>query len=164
MLICMKRVPAQAVLPFGVKEKVVNRQIRQRMEGKKVTRGPGRPRFPKGKRKVEHRSRGVVAPNTPVHVTVKCTDGVPNLRARKNFNVVKKAFVKFCVQGEGFRMVHFAVMSNHMHFVVEADSGRLLGRGMQRMLQSISRRLNAMSVRDAGGKVSTLGGACRKKE
>ena len=38
------KVARQALLEFGRREKVVNRQIRQRVAGEKVTRGPGRPR------------------------------------------------------------------------------------------------------------------------
>src|SRR5262249_54568736 len=53
---------------------------------------------------------------------------------------------------------HFAVLSNHLHFVVEADSKAALSMGMQKIGHSISRRLNAVSVREHGGRVSTKGG------
>ena len=33
---------------------------------------------------------------TAVHVTLKTTRPVPNLRARRRFSVIKQAFVKFC--------------------------------------------------------------------
>ena len=38
------RVAKQALLPFGVRERVVNRQIAERMAGQKVRRDPGRPK------------------------------------------------------------------------------------------------------------------------
>ncbi|MCC6805996.1 MAG: hypothetical protein IT381_01120 [Deltaproteobacteria bacterium] len=78
---------------------------------------------------------------------------MPNLRSRKRYAAVRNAFVKFCAQeATGFRLVHFAVLSNHLHFVVEADSSRALSMGMQKLLHSISRRLNALSVREQGGR------------
>ena len=54
----MKRLPVQAVLPFGRKEKVINRQLRERMAGKKVRRGPGRPELKNGR--VSHQKRAVL--------------------------------------------------------------------------------------------------------
>jgi REP element-mobilizing transposase RayT len=159
----MKRVPLQAVLPFGRKESVLNRQIRERAAGKKVRRGPGRP--PKNNGRVSHQSRPNLAAKAALHVTLKTRTAVPNLRTRRRFNVIKHAFVRFCgadAKGgptiEGFRLVHFAVLSNHVHLVVEADSKRALSMGMQKLLHSISRRLNALSVREHGGKVSTKAG------
>jgi len=88
---------------------------------------------------------------------------VPNLRSRRRFSAIKKAFVRFCgVAGSGFRLVHFAVLSNHIHFVVEADSKRALSMGMQKLLHSISRRLNALNVFEHGGRVSTKQGSYKK--
>lgn len=143
-----KRVPVQAVLPFGRRERVVNRQIGQRMAGVRVGPGLGRPK--KKNRRVEHRARAEIASNTAVHVTVRVKGRVPNLRKRRRFNVIKTAFVRFAVL-DGFRLVHFAVLSNHMHFVVEADSRLQLAKGMQKLLHSISRRLNALCVMESGG-------------
>jgi REP element-mobilizing transposase RayT len=160
----MKRVPRQAVLPFGRKESVLNRQIRERALGKKVRRGPGRPPKNEGGR-VAHHSRPNLAGKAALHVTLKTRSGVPNLRTRRRFNIIKHAFVKFCGARasdgraiDGFRLVHFAVLSNHLHLVVEADSKRVLSMGMQKLLHSISRRLNALSVHERGGKVSTRAG------
>jgi len=160
----MHRSPRQAVLPFGRKERGLNRQIRERAEGGKVRRGPGRP--PKKNGRVSHQARPALAQKSALHVTLRVASGVPNLRTRKRFNVVKQAFVRFCggemsaTQGaKGFRLVHFAVLSNHVHFVVEADSKPALSMGMQKLLHSISRRLNALSVHETGGRVSPKGGS-----
>lgn len=155
----MKRAPVQTVLPFGRKERVLNRQIRQRSNGEKVTRGPGRPKKAKGR--VSHLTRPVFGEKSALHVTLRVNRNVPNLRARRRFNVIKQAFVKFAA-GRGFRLVHFAVLSNHVHFVVEADGRAALAMGMQKLLHSISRRLNALNVVERGGRVSTKGGAYAK--
>jgi REP element-mobilizing transposase RayT len=153
----MRRIPTQAPLPFGRKERVLNRQIRQRAAGERVTRGPGRPKK-KNNDRVSHAARPALAEKSAVHVTLRVQRHVPNLRARRRFNVIKQAFVKFA-GGRGFRLVHFAVLSNHVHFVVEADGKSALSMGMQKLLHSISRRLNALSVAEHGGHVSTKKGA-----
>ncbi len=145
----MKRIPAQGLLPLGRKERVMNRQWRERTSGKKVRRGPGRPKAKDAG--VSHRARPELRPQSALHVTLRTSARVPNLRARRRFNAIKRAFVR-CSAPEalGFRLVHFAVLSNHVHFVVEADSKRALSMGMQKLLHSISRRLNALSLREHG--------------
>lgn len=156
----MKRLPAQAVLPFGRKERALNRQIRERTEGRKVRRGPGRPKS--NSAGVSHQTRPSLRSKTALHVTVRASRRAPNLRARRRYSAIKKSFVKFCAPSRlGFRLVHFAVLSNHLHFVVEADSALALSLGMQKLLHSISRRLNALSVIEKGGNVSTKAGSYR---
>lgn len=154
----MKRIPTQALLEFGRKERVINRQIRERAEGKKVRPGLGRP-AKKNNDRVSHQRRPGLAEKTAVHVTLRVRRHVPSLRARRRFNVIKHAFVRFCRARPGFRLVHFAVLSNHLHFIVEADSKPALSMGLQKLLHSISRRLNALNVKEQGTELSTLGGA-----
>lgn len=154
----MKRPPIQAVLEFGRKERVINRQIRERAAGKKVRSGPGRPRK-KDNDRVSHQRRQPLGDRTAVHVTLRVRRHVPNLRARRRFNVIKHAFVRFCTARPGFRLVHFAVLSNHLHFIVEADSKPALSVGLQKLLHSISRRLNALNVKEQGAALSTKAGA-----
>jgi len=154
----MKRIPGQTLLPFGRSERVVNRQIRERAAGKKVRAGLGRP---KKDGSVSHQARAAIGVNTSVLVTLKATALVPTLRSRRRYAVIKQAFVKYCASVDGFRLVHFAVLSNHVHFVCEADSRRALSMGLQKLLHSISRRLNALNVKERGGRVSTLGGSYR---
>jgi len=147
----------QGTLPLGRKEKVLNRQWRQRTLGDKVVAGPGRPRSRKAG--VSHLMRPALREKSALHVTLKVSRAVPNLRTRRRYAVIRNAFVKFCAPAElGFRLVHFAVLSNHVHFVVEADSKRALSMGMQKLLHSISRRLNALSLRERGERQSTKGG------
>jgi REP element-mobilizing transposase RayT len=95
---------------------------------------------------------------TAVHVTLRVRSHVPSLRSRRRFAAVVAAFRKFGASVDGFRLVHFAVLSNHLHFVVEVDSKRALSLGMQKIGHSISRRLNALSVRASGGRISTKSG------
>ena len=130
------------------------RHIRERAEGKPVRRGLGRPRK-KNNDRVSHQRRDHLPGKSAVHVTLRLRRHVPSLRARRRFNVVKHAFVRFCRARPGFRLVHFAVLSNHLHFIVEADSKHALSMGMQLLLHSVSRRLNALFVREQGGRQKT---------
>jgi REP element-mobilizing transposase RayT len=137
-------------LGFTRKERVVQRQLRQRLAGEKVTPGPGRPRHKK-KDAITHDARPSLGEDTALHVTLKLRAGVPNLRTGKPFAAVRKAFRKWCnVRGAGFRLIHFSVQSNHVHMLVEADSKVALSKGMQRVAHSISRRVNALSDRWIG--------------
>ena len=43
-----------------------------------------------------------------------------------------------------FRVVHFSVLANHVHLVVEAHDRRALSRGMQGLKIRMTRRLNAI--------------------
>ena len=47
----------------------------------------------------------------------------------------------------GFRLIHYAVMGNHVHMIVEANDRRALGRGMKGLGVRIARSLNRMMQR-----------------
>jgi REP element-mobilizing transposase RayT len=76
-------------------------------------------------------------------VTLKLKHGLPRLRGRKPFNAIAGAFRKYA-EGNGFRLVHFSVQHDHLHLMVEADGKAMLSRGMQKLVISISRRLNLL--------------------
>ena len=83
-----------------------------------------------------------------MHVTLRVVRGVPNLRKRRNFRVVREAL---CAGNErdDFRIVEHSVQGDHLHLVAEADDARSLARGMQGVCIRIARRLNA-HLRRAG--------------
>jgi putative transposase len=146
----MRRLPDQMPLGFTRAERVLQRQMRQRLAGEKVTPGPGRPK----RKKVDaitHAARPALGASSALHLTLKLRSGMPNLRHGKAFAAVRKALVKWGnVPGAGFRLIHFSVQSNHLHLVAEADSKDALSKGMQRLAHSISRRINALSPRWLG--------------
>jgi REP element-mobilizing transposase RayT len=47
----------------------------------------------------------------------------------------------------GFRLVHYSVQGNHLHFICEADDRRALARGMQGLAVRIARRVNRVAGR-----------------
>jgi len=110
--------------------------------------------------------------NEALLVTLKVQPGIPNLRSGGRFRAVRGALRAFrkvdftdlltdveANEGAafGFRVAHFAVLGDHIHLVVEADSKSALSRGMQKLTMSVSRRLNALSVRRCGGNLRPRG-------
>ncbi len=136
----MASVPKQASLPFSVQALAGNERMRQKMAGEKLHRGRGRPREAGS---VSHSTRPGFAYGSVLHVTVKLKHGLPRLRGRKPFNAVAAAFRKFALS-DGFRLVHFSVQHDHIHFLIEADSKPRLSAAMQKLCISIARRLNLL--------------------
>ena len=100
--------------------------------------GGGRPRV---KGAVSHRRREVLKVRTPLHVTVRCGEGVQRLRRWKVARVLSRAFRAGCVQ-EGFRLCHFSVQGNHIHLIVEADEAAALSGGMKAWTIRVARAIN----------------------
>jgi len=110
-------------------------------------KGAGRPRLDGGKRPgVSHLARPALKSRFPVHVTWRMADGVWNLRTRRCFGVLERAMYAGALRG-GFRLVHYAVMGNHVHLIVEAPDRVRLARGMQGLGVRIARALNRVMAR-----------------
>lgn len=90
---------------------------------------------------VPHRTRAALVSRHPVHVTVRIEDGLESLRKRRTFRVVRDALFAGCNRF-GMRLVHFAVLANHLHLICEAEDERALSRGMKGLGVRIARRLN----------------------
>lgn len=104
----------------------------------------GAGRKPKGDRAgVPHGTRAPLAARYPAHVTVKLRQHLPALRRRDAYAALRAAYAAGCDRF-GFRLVHYAVLNDHMHFVVEATGRSALSRGMQGLLIRIARALNAL--------------------
>jgi REP element-mobilizing transposase RayT len=108
----------------------------------------GAGRKPKGERAgVSHRTRPALKGRFPVHVTVKLVHPLPRLRQRAEYAALRAAFAAGC-RGVGkagdFRLCHFAILNDHMHFIVEAEHRRALTRGAVGLLVRIARTLNRL--------------------
>ena len=68
-------------------------------------------------------------------------EGLPRLREKKAYRAVFDAFRAGC-EKEGFRAVHYVVLSNHVHMLVEGTNRDSLSRGIQGLLIRIARALN----------------------
>ena len=111
-------------------------------------KGAGRPRKDGrvGKAGVPPLPRGVLAKRFPVHVTWRMQREVWNLRTRRCFTVLRTAMYDGAARF-GFRLVHYAVMGNHVHLIVEAQDRRALSRGMQGLGVRMARALNRVMGR-----------------
>ena len=77
----------------------------------------------------------------PVHVTVKLRRGLPRLRNKKAYRLLRDAFVKGCDRF-GFRLCQYSVQNNHLHLIVEGEDRVAISRGMQGLLIRIAKGLN----------------------
>jgi REP element-mobilizing transposase RayT len=69
--------------------------------------------------------------------------GLPSLRCWKEYEVLLGAFRTGC-ERFGFRLVHYAVMGNHLHLLTEGDDRRGHWRGTQGLAIRIAKRLNKL--------------------
>ncbi len=100
--------------------------------GRKPTRG--------GKTSVPHRARPKHRAYHPLHVTMRT--GIRGLRAQTVFARVREAIARS--SNDAFRVVHFSVQDNHLHFLVEASDERALTRGMRGLAVRVAHRVNAV--------------------
>jgi REP element-mobilizing transposase RayT len=91
-------------------------------------KGAGRPKNDKSG--TPHRRRAVTNHNRALHVTLRVLGHVRNLRSQLCYRVIEKAFCAWS-ERDGFRLLHFSVMGNHLHLVAEAKNRRALSRAMQ---------------------------------
>lgn len=77
----------------------------------------------------------------PVHVTWRIVSGLPSLRSRKAFRVIRQA-LSIAAERFGMTIVEFSVQSNHLHMIIEAIEQPHMSRGMQGLGVRISRNLN----------------------
>lgn len=90
---------------------------------------------------VPHLRRAEIAARHPVHITLRLAKGCWNLRSYRALKVLEAAFhagrARF-----GFRLVHYSVLGNHLHLMVEAAGKDSLARGMKGLAVRMARALN----------------------
>ena len=109
----------------------------QRREGHRV----GRPIDPNSG--VSHLKRGELASRFPVHVVLRLRGGLPALRTKRPFKVLRRSFAAGC-ERFGFRLNHYSVQNNHVHLIVEATDRQALSRGMTGLSVRIACGLNKL--------------------
>jgi REP element-mobilizing transposase RayT len=88
-----------------------------------------------------HGVRPEFSERCPVLVTSSIRAGLPSLRRPAEYGVVLGAFRDGC-RRFGMRLVHFAVLGNHVHYLVEARGRRSLTRGLKGLHVRVAKRLN----------------------
>jgi REP element-mobilizing transposase RayT len=77
----------------------------------------------------------------PLHVTLRLARGLPTLRRTDTHRILREALAAGA-ERDGFRLVHYTAMRNHVHLVCESDDVERLGRAMQGLCVRIARALN----------------------
>ena len=90
---------------------------------------------------MEHRTRASFNARCPVHVTLRLAAGLPSLRKRATYAVLIEALGGGC-ERFGMQLVHWSVLSNHLHLMIEASDRRALSRGMQGLAVRLAKALN----------------------
>jgi len=80
-----------------------------------------------------------------VHVTLRLGPRLPSLRTSPNHRFVLECLA--AATKEGFRVVHYAALSNHLHLVCEASDATSLSRGVQGLCVRLARGLNRTWLR-----------------
>jgi putative transposase len=94
---------------------------------------------------VSHLERPVLKKRFPVHVTWRMRRDVWHLRAQRCLRVLEKAFL--AGSKASFQVVHYSVMGNHIHLLVEAIDRRALSLGMQGLGIRIAKALQKVMGR-----------------
>jgi REP element-mobilizing transposase RayT len=84
---------------------------------------------------------------TAVLVTLRVVSEAWNLRSRRCFVAIAACFAA-ALGRFGLRLIHFSVLGNHLHLIVEADSNEALSRGMQGLNIRLARSLNRLMKRN----------------
>lgn len=105
--------------------------------------GAGRP---KSSRYQSHVARSSFRSREPLHLTLRLGSSLPSLRRKQVFRCLKHAVGK--ARSKGLAIVHYVVLSNHLHLIVESSDKRKLARQMQSLEISFSKRLNRLAGRE----------------
>jgi REP element-mobilizing transposase RayT len=106
--------------------------------------GAGRKRR-SARRNVPHRPRPRFR-RAALHVTVRIRSELWSMRTHRCFRALRRAFARGC-ERFGFRLIHFSVQRNHIHFIVEAPDAEALGRAMKGLEVRMARALNKVMRR-----------------
>ena len=80
---------------------------------------------------------------TPLHITLRLIGGLPSLRRMDSMFVVRQAFAA-ARNRYGMRIVHYAVLTNHIHVIVEAENRDAVASGMNGLQVRLIKRLNKL--------------------
>jgi REP element-mobilizing transposase RayT len=80
-----------------------------------------------------------------VHVTLKLCAGLPSLRRKDIYRALRGAVRR--ARLKGLRLVHFHLLSNHVHCLVECAGNEELSRGVQSLGTSLAKNINAAALR-----------------
>ena len=91
-----------------------------------------------------HKKRERVQSHTPLMITMKLCKGLPSLRTMPTHDLWKEVLRALRRARSDFRVVHYVLMGNHIHMLVEVDSTKSLSSGMISLKTRFARRWNKM--------------------
>jgi REP element-mobilizing transposase RayT len=106
----------------------------------------GAGRKPGPRRRDPHAQRAPLAARHPCHVTLRVRRNVPSLRSARFVREFERS-LRSVRERSRFRVVHYALLADHAHFVVEASSARDLSCGMKSLGSRLSRAANRVFLR-----------------
>jgi REP element-mobilizing transposase RayT len=82
-------------------------------------------------------------------VTLRVREGLGSLRRHKALQLLRRAVSASARRADAdtFRIIHFNLLSNHVHLVVEAASAAVLARGVQGLSVRLARGWNRIAQR-----------------
>jgi len=93
---------------------------------------------------LSHAPRKRFSQPLPAHVTLRLRRGLPSLRTVRIVREIECTFAKGCAR-PGFRLVHYSLLGNHAHLIVEARDAVCLGRGMMAIGSRLARAVNRVA-------------------
>jgi REP element-mobilizing transposase RayT len=97
--------------------------------------------------RVPHRTRPDHDHRHPVRVTMRMTDWLfDSLRDDHITHAISLSLARMRERSD-FRVVHYTIQMDHLHFIVEADNRVALMRGLQGLAVSLARRINRATGR-----------------
>jgi len=90
---------------------------------------------------VAHRGRESVKGHKPLHINFKFRT---NIRNKACLKILKRAIANS--RSYGLKIIHFSMQSNHLHFIIEAESNEILTKGMRSLTITFAKGLNKGKV------------------
>ncbi len=91
-----------------------------------------------------HVARPRFKASEPLHIALKLRDGLPSLRRDDVYRELRRAIL----ETRGLAINHFAILSNHIHLILEAPGQRSLARQMQALAIRLAKALNRIERRE----------------
>lgn len=98
---------------------------------------------------MRHTSREGFSASLPAHVTVKLMPDLRSLRTKTVVRALEQTFAAGCERSD-FRLVHYSLLGDHAHLVVEARGAEALGRGMMSIGSRLALAVNRVMGRKRG--------------
>ncbi len=96
-----------------------------------------------------HASRESFSSTRPIHVTIRLLPDLLSLRTKRLVQALEGTFASGC-ERSSFRLVHYALLGNHAHLIVEAHDQHALGRGMMAIGSRLALAVNRVMGRKKG--------------